>query len=256
MHRMLCRLLRSVCLEQGKPRYAFSLPTNSLHQLETMYHDFSEEVQGKAIVDFGCGEGYQSLALAEIGAQRVVGIEAYEPHVVGAREKVKERGLEERVFFATQVEAEHAGGFDIVLSHNSMEHFADPEAILRIFTRLVRPNGKIYITFGPLWYSMYGAHTNFFCLFPWIHLLLPEKVVLTVRNGYTNDQASRYEDVRGGLNRMTRKKFYRLVADAGCKVIYRKEIYMVGMKWLRYIPILRELCIYHLSVILQSEGER
>ncbi len=132
-----------------------------------------------------------------------------------------------------------------------MEHFSEPYEMLTLFKKLINPEGVIYITFGPPWYSPYGAHTHFFCKMPWIHLMFAENAVLSVRNKYTDDVATSYENVRGGLNRMTLAKFHHLLETLDCRIVYRKYIYMLNWHFLYKIPLLRELFLYHINVIIK-----
>jgi SAM-dependent methyltransferase len=48
--------------------------------------------------------------------------------------------------------------FDFVFSFNSFEHFPHPDTALREAIRVTRPNGYLYLDFGPLWWAPKGAH--------------------------------------------------------------------------------------------------
>ena len=41
--------------------------------------------------------------------------------------------------------------------------------------------------------------------YPWAHVLFSENTIMAVRKLYKNDNASRFEEVEGGLNQMTIK---------------------------------------------------
>src|SRR5262245_59092485 len=47
-----------------------------------------DEVRDKVVVDFGCGEGYQVIELAERGARCVVGLETNWGWIANATERV------------------------------------------------------------------------------------------------------------------------------------------------------------------------
>jgi hypothetical protein len=56
---------------------------------------------------------------------------------------------------------------------------------------------------------------------PWAHLYIPEQVVLKERRRYRPDEdPSRYEDVKGGLNRMTLAKFRSTMERSGLEPEY------------------------------------
>ena len=83
--------------------------------------------------------------------------------------------------------------------------------ILDQLHELLAPGGRLLISFGPPWKNPFGCHTRYFCRWPWIHLLFAEETILAVRALYRDDGARRFEDVEGGLNRMTLARFQQLV---------------------------------------------
>jgi hypothetical protein len=83
------------------------------------------------------------------------------------------------------------------------------------------PDGELVIGFGGLWKSPYGGHLMHMTKVPWIHLMIPETVVLRERRRYRPDEdPARYEDVKGGLNRMTLEKFQTTMAASGLEQEY------------------------------------
>jgi len=225
---------------------------HALDQLVAMYPGFLDQIKGKRVVDFGCGQGIQSMALAKAGAAHVVGVDINKEHLEMARQEAKQMGLD-NVTYCDGLGVNATGSFDWVISHNSMEHFAEPYEVLCLFKKLIHKEGRIYITFGPPWYSPYGAHMNFFTKVPWVHLFFSEKAVIAVRSNFTDDKATCYENVRGGLNRMTLSSFQRLLDRIDCHIIYRKYVYMLNFSFLETVPLLKELCLYHINVILRKE---
>jgi SAM-dependent methyltransferase len=47
---------------------------------------------------------------------------------------------------------------DLVVSYNAMEHIPDPAAALREMIRIVRPAGRIHLSFCPIYNSPWGLH--------------------------------------------------------------------------------------------------
>lgn len=47
---------------------------------------------------------------------------------------------------------------DLVVSYNAMEHIPDPAAALREMIRIVRPGGRIHLSFCPIYNSPFGLH--------------------------------------------------------------------------------------------------
>jgi SAM-dependent methyltransferase len=48
--------------------------------------------------------------------------------------------------------------FDLIFSYNSFEHFADPGKCFAELTRLTKPGGIVYLSYGPLYASPWGLH--------------------------------------------------------------------------------------------------
>ena len=100
---------------------------------------------------------------------------------------------------------------------------------------------------------MKGSHCQFFTRVPYVNLLFPDAAVMRVRARFRSDGATRYEDIEGGLNRMTVRKFERLLTQCGLRVEYRALDCVKGQNWLGRVPLLRELVINHVTCVLQAE---
>jgi SAM-dependent methyltransferase len=166
--------------------------------------DFLEQLAGKTVVDFGCGEGYESVQMALAGA-RVIGVDIRPDFLAQASERARMAGVADRCSFVSELR-EPA---DLILSLDSFEHFADPLGILRGMHRMLRPGGEVVASFGPTWYHPYGGH--FFSVFPWAHLLFGETALIRWRSHLRSDGAMRFSEVAGGLNKMSIRRFLNLV---------------------------------------------
>lgn len=217
---------------------------NPLKILEEEYPDLSTWVTGKRVLDFGCGSGEQSGALARRYSAQVVGVDV-NPRALG--KAINAHGDVAR--FADRVSPTEL--FDVVISQNAMEHFSDPVDILGQMIRALRPGGVILMTFGPPWYAPYGAHLMHFCKLPWVHLLFPERAIMNVIAKFRGDaKVNCFEDM--GMNRMTLRKFARIVSDSGLvvdRMIYRC---VKRMTFFQHVPVLRELMVNHVTAILRK----
>jgi SAM-dependent methyltransferase len=176
-----------------------------------MGEGFFNEIAGKVVIDFGCGEGADAVEMAQRGAQRVIGIDNREEVLRAARKRAAAAGLQNSCSFegATQELA------DVVVSVDAFEHFAEPAEILRIMDTLLRPAGEVLVSFGPTWYHPLGGHT--FSVFPWAHLVFSEQALIRWRSTFKTDGATRFSEVAGGLNQMTIARFEKLVAESPLK---------------------------------------
>lgn len=227
--------------------------SQALTLLRRVYPQLDTLVAGRRVVDFGCGIGSQSVALAAECKCQVIGIDSNRETLAKAVSKANERGLlPGQVFFAASITPEMRGKFDVVISQNSFEHFPEPEKALDEMCNLLNDSGKLLITFGPPWYAPYGSHMHFFCRVPWINLLFPEDAVMGARRHFRNDGATTYEQVESGLNKMSIRKFHSIVAACQLTVTFRKLDCVKGIDWLSRIPIVRELFINHVTVLLSK----
>ena len=212
-----------------------------------VYPELLERIRGKHVLDFGCGWGVQSVALAEAGAESIVGIDINSEGLRRAQTLSESHGVQNRVSFVTKVPDDK---FDFVFSQNSMEHFPDPLKALNDMAQALAPDGQMLVTFGPPWFAPYGAHMHYFTMLPWVHLLFSEQTIMTVRKRYKHDGAMRYEDVEGGLNRMSVRKFRRLVKASGLRVLRLTTEPVKGQRFLSKIPLLGEMFTNHVTAVL------
>jgi SAM-dependent methyltransferase len=164
------------------------------------------EISGKTVVDFGCGAGAEAIEMAQHGAASVIGIDILEHSLDAARRAARSAGVAERCRFTKQADAP----VDLVVSLDGFEHFGDPEGVLGAMSRMLGPDGRVLLTFGPTWLHPLGGHL--FSVFPWAHLLFTERALIRWRSRFKHDGATRFDEVEGGLNRMTIHRFRRLVA--------------------------------------------
>lgn len=73
-----------------------------------------------------------------------------------------------------------------------------------------------------------------------MHFLFKEEAIMAVRSLYRNDGAKRFEEVEGGLNRMTVAWFLRLVQDSRFNLEMFHPVPIKGSTWLVTSPFLGE----------------
>jgi hypothetical protein len=89
---------------------------------------------------------------------------------------------------------------------------------------------------------------QFFTTLPWVNILFSEETVMCVRKCYRDDGATKYAEVRGGLNAMTVSRFEKLLTKAGLKVVYKNYECVKGLGIFAQIPLLRELFVDHITI--------
>jgi SAM-dependent methyltransferase len=99
------------------------------------------DVRGLDVVDLGCGTGYWSAWLAQLGA-RPVGLDVSEAQLETARALQREHGLEFPLMHASaEAVPLPDGSFDLVFSEYGAATWCDPYAWIPEAHRLLRPGG-------------------------------------------------------------------------------------------------------------------
>lgn len=105
------------------------------------------ELEGKRVVDVGCGGGILSEGLARAGAE-VVGIDLAEELLDVAKSHADESGIEidyRRISAEALAEAE-SDSFDIVTCMEMLEHVPEPVSVVRACAKLVKPGGRVFFS--------------------------------------------------------------------------------------------------------------
>lgn len=201
-------------------------PERDLESTRRFLSRFGEAlaVEGRSGLDVGCGSGHLCFELARLGASRVVGADISDLQSARSNLRSQPAEVQEKVrFIRTDGSLKDLGPerFDLVFSKDSFEHFADPEAVLAAMKEMLVPGGRLMIGFGPLWKAPTGGHIGFMTKLPWAHLLFPESVVMAERRRFRpREDARRFEEIRGGLNKMTLARFEGLMAASGLRRSY------------------------------------
>jgi SAM-dependent methyltransferase len=244
------RIFRALCRPPGSPEFpggtARTTIDNALDFLLKTVPDFLDITRGAAVLDFGCGFGLQAAALARRGVD-VTGLDL--PRDVFASSWRDLNASHPTLHLTTEPPART---FDVVYSCSSFEHFADPAAILARMREYTRPGGTVVISFAEPWYSPHGHHMDGITRAPWVNLLFRERDVMAVRALYRTDGATRYEDVEGGLNRMTVARFEQLVRESGMRVRSLRLFAVKGLPIVTHLPVARELLTSACSAVLEN----
>lgn len=220
--------------------------------------DGKVDFKNKTVLDIGHGLGSNCIYMAQNGASRVVGIEINEESNDFAKKKLatEYQELANIVEFRT-VDDTFKEKFDIVISKNSFEHYANPEDFIKVMKQHMKKEGLLVIGFSPLWKAPYGGHITYVTKLPWAHLLFPESVIMQERKRFRPDDGARlFEEMKGGLNKMTLKRYVNIIKNSGLDIEYfktnvQKNKRMLVFNILRRIPFCRELFTQNVYSILR-----
>lgn len=186
------------------------------------------QLDGKRILDFGCGMGGMTLWYATTWDCDVTGIDIDGQHIAIAQALQQKHGLynvrfEKRDLLTDPPE----GPFDFIVMNDVAEHI--PLGLLpqifRALGELLADDGQIFVSYPP-WQSPYASHVVHAVGIPWCQYL-PKPLLrwLIRRNNQQlvgeleSDLLAAYE----GLNHLTHGKLKRALQGSGLHVAWRKS---------------------------------
>ena len=241
------RILLALSRKPGSPDYPggtelYTL-SNALDFATKTVPNFIGIIRGKSLLDYGCGPGWQAVAMRQKGARSVVAVDIQEKWLSRGRALAREASVLDGIRFEREIPRDLIGSFDVVISLSSFEHFRDPRRELENMKAAARPGGTIVVSFAEPWLSNNGSHMGFFTRMRWVNVFFSERTVMRVRSHFRNDGATRYEDVLGGLNKMTLARFEKIIADSGLVVDFQKHWPTRGIPLAAHLPLVREFLV-------------
>lgn len=197
-------------------------------------------VENKDVLDFGCGSGGLAVAVSRLGARSIYGIDLNRALIEAAIKAAAATGAKVEFRVATKADAIPFvdRSFDVVLCFDVLEHVIEYESIVREWSRVLRPHGRIVISWTPYFYP-YGHHLYRYAPIPWMHVFCSDAVMNMVASRVVNsaefkpaywdlDEKGRRMDRFAGttnlgdLNRLTIAKFERICTNQGFKFLRRE----------------------------------
>ena len=122
-------------------------PLHDINPLRLNWIDARAKLNGKRVIDVGCGGGILAESMARRGAA-VTGIDMGEAPLAVARLHAQESGVEVEYRHGTaeQMAAERAGQYDIVTCMEMLEHVPDPGAVIAACAQLAKPGGHVFFS--------------------------------------------------------------------------------------------------------------
>lgn len=184
----------------------------------------------KIFLDFGCGHGIQSIAVALANpSSQVFGVDvtrAFELALPFCRDKLRRSELPPNLKFLQIEPGQDLSEIctpDVIYSWSVLEHVerAALPGVVANMRQALAPRGVVFTQIAPLFYSPHGHHLYEYVKEPWAHLIhSPEKFKQIVLEGVVADEVAarhrawmftNYEE----LNRITSADLQGYFVNAG-----------------------------------------
>lgn len=139
-------------------------------------------IDGKDVLDFGCGDGQLSLFLAHRKQpKRIVGVDLVRQSIERARASLLASPVDgptdvSFVLGSTEGLPVPDQSFDTLLAFDCLEHVMSPAPILRDWFRVLRPGGSCLIEWFPF-KGPWGPHMESLIPIPWAHVVFGERAM-------------------------------------------------------------------------------
>jgi SAM-dependent methyltransferase len=160
---------------------------DTFDDLFKLFPDFPlrDAMAGRAMLDLGCGYGGKTVEYRlRCGAARVCGVEPHPSMIERARQYAATQsvdGVEFEVCGARSIPYPN-GTFDLVVTHDVLEHVEDPRVTIGEVLRVLRPQG-LSVNVFPLYLGALSHHLDYIVNIPGIHWVFsPHTLVRAVND--------------------------------------------------------------------------
>jgi len=188
-------------------------------------------LNGKKILDFGCGMGGMSLWYATTWPECSVYALDIDSHHIEVATTLQEKYQVHNVEFSRrnilETPLEDHERFDFIVLNDVAEHIQFPilKQIFKQLSNRLTDDGVIFVSYPP-WRSPYASHVTHAVKVPWCQFL-PESVLFKMieKNNQVivGDLESDLLEAYKGLNHLTHEKLTEVVATNNLKPVFRKS---------------------------------
>lgn len=212
-------------------------------------------MDGKKVLDFGCGMGGMSLWYATNFQCQVYGVDI-DRHHISVANQLKAKYHVENVMFEVRniLDKPLDDRFDFIVLNDVAEHIQLPilKKIFQALSKMLAPGGGIYVSYPP-WRSPYASHVQHVVGMPWCQFL-PEGILLKLieknNRPIVGEEESNLLEAYKGLNHLTHSKLMATLEGSGLKPVYRKSHSLVNK-----LPVFKDLNlrVFPLDLLVTKE---
>lgn len=197
------------------------LSENSHLELDKAFINSYYDLNGKRVLDFGCGMGGMTLWMAKHYQCHITGIDIDSHHIEIANMLKAKHGMDQVDFLLQNVvENPIDEKFDYIFLNDVAEHIR-PDYLTPIFTQLgkqLKEGGVIFVSYPP-WEGPYASHLNRIIPIPWSQklpdfILMPMVKKRNIRLVGESDLLGEYLQ----LNHLNHKMLKGIITEAGLHI--------------------------------------
>ena len=217
------------------------------------------DFKNKTILDFGCGHGSLAIEIANLGAQKVIGVDLNNDLINFAKENLDENfpALKNKVEFEVVdlLKTDKFKEVDYIVAKDTFEHSSNLDKILQKFHQILKKDGMVLAGFGPLYNFYNGDHGRTEVYLPWFHIIIPEKILINRLNKKYKKNLRKIEDL--GLSKYSLRDYVRIFEESNFEITYFKTNFSEHplafiFNILSKVKIFEEYCTYNIYSILKK----
>jgi len=187
---------------------------NRLKYLSTLI-----KLEGKKVLEIGCGGGYVSYVLSKEYKCEVIGTDIYRSE---NWRTLNDPRLKYKVVNLAKENPFQKESFDLIISYVAWEHMRHPFEVLKQATEILKKStGQMYI-YANLYRSAVASHLYRHIFFPFPHLLFPDETLLPFAKKQGVEQW--WIDAFFYVNKLTYSEYKEYFRILGLKMMHEKKI--------------------------------
>ncbi len=210
-------------------------------------HEKYIDLQGKDVLDAGCGPGGKTYFYSLRNCKSLTGIDIDEKRIALAKEFTQDKGAN-NINFMTGSLAElpfEDNSFDIIMMNDVVEHIDIKllNSALAECKRVLKHGGKLCAEFPP-WTSYDASHMLDYINIPWCQVFFSDKTLINVvkKIGVKENHIGTLNAIDHylELNKITRKKFRKIINEIDYKIVLLEPRILFNIRFIAYIPLVNK----------------